>query len=58
MSVVAADGPVRVGLLDMQRLVMDYETVPPMIKSLIGLLTKRLRATNDEVCRIVVEAKR
>ena len=58
VSIVAADGPVRLGLLDTHRLVRDYAAVPSPIKSLIGLLIKRLRAANEEVCRIVVAAQR
>jgi len=58
VSAVVSDGPVRVGLLDTHRLVRDYESVSPAIKSLLGLLIKRLRAATEEVCRIVVDARR
>ena len=57
VSAVAADGPVRVGLLDNQRLIHDYEAVSPRIKYLIKSLVKRLEAANKKVCDIVVETK-
>ena len=57
VSAVAADGPVRVGLLDNQRLIHDYEAVSPRIKYLIKSLVKRLQAANEKLCDIVVETK-
>lgn len=56
VSAVATDGPVRVGLLDSQRLRHEYEAVSPRLKDLIYLLIKRLRATNDKVCELVTSA--
>ncbi len=53
VSAVATDGPVRVGLLDSQRLSNEYETVSPRLKDLINLLIKRLNAANDKVCELV-----
>jgi len=57
VSAVAIDGPVRVGLLDSQRLVRDYEIVSPRLKNLIDLLIKKLRMANDRVCELVTKAK-
>ncbi len=57
VSAVAAGGTVRVGLLDTQRLVRDYEAVSPRFKILIKALIKRLHAANEKVCDVVVEAK-
>ena len=57
VSAVAMDGPVRVGLLDSQRLVHDYEMVSPRLKNLIDLLIKKLRMANDRVCELVTKAK-
>ncbi len=57
VSAVAADGPVRVGLLDSQQLMRDYESVSPRLRGLIRSLIKRLRAANKTVCDIVVKAK-
>jgi CRP-like cAMP-binding protein len=53
-SVIAAESPVKVGLLDTQRLVDDYEAVAPEVKSLIQSLMTKLRDTTSKVCSIVV----
>lgn len=53
-SVIAAEGPVRVGLLDTQRLINDYEAVAPEVKTLIQSLMNKLRDTTSKVCSIVV----
>src|SRR5512136_710347 len=37
-SIVAAEGQVRVGLLDTQKLIDDYEALPSELKTLIGSL--------------------
>ena len=57
VSAVATGGDVRVGLLDSQRLLRDYESVPPRLKDLINLLIKRLRSANDRVCELVAKAQ-
>jgi len=56
VSAVATGGDVRVGLLDSQRLLRDYEAVSPRLKDLMNLLIKRLRAANDRVCELVTKA--
>ncbi len=56
VSAVATGGNVRVGLLDSQRLLRDYEAVPPRLKDFMNLLIKRLRAANDRVCELVTKA--
>ena len=53
-SVIAAEGAVKVGLLDTQRLTSDYETVSPEVKMLIQSLMSKLRDTTSKVCSIVV----
>jgi len=53
-SVVAAEGPVRVGLLDTERLLSDYAGVDPELKPLIQSLIKKLRDTTSKVCSMVV----
>lgn len=53
-SVIAADGEARVGLLDTQRLIDDYEAVPPELKTLIRSLMQKLRNTTSKVCSIIV----
>ena len=57
VSAVAADGPVRVGLLDNHRLNNDYEAVSPRIKYLIKSLVKRLQTANKKLCDVVAESK-
>ena len=56
VSAVATGGHVRVGLLDSQRLLRDYEAVSPRLKDFMNLLIKRLRAANDRVCELVTKA--
>ena len=53
-SVIAADGEVRVGLLDTQKLIDDYEAVPSELKTLIRSLMQKLRNTTSKVCSIIV----
>jgi len=56
-SAVAAEGPVRLGLLDTHQLVRDYEAVSPRFKNLLRSLIKMLQAANGKVCDIVIEAQ-
>ncbi|MEJ2725182.1 MAG: cyclic nucleotide-binding domain-containing protein [Deltaproteobacteria bacterium] len=53
-SVVAAEGPVRVGLLDTEKLLSDYAGVAPELKPMIRSLIKKLRDTTSKVCSMVV----
>jgi len=53
-SVVAAEGAVKVGLLDTEKLISDYEAVAPEVKNLIQSLMSKLRDTTTKVCSIVV----
>ena len=53
-SIVAAEGQVKVGLLDTQKLIDDYEAVPSELKTLIGSLMLKLRNTTSKVCSIIV----
>lgn len=55
-SVIAADGSVRVGVLDFQQLLKDYESLSPALRSLITALTMRLKAANETVAAFVVAA--
>jgi CRP-like cAMP-binding protein len=54
-SVVAVDGPVRLGVLDSERLVKDYGTLSPQLRALMRSLIRRLKETTDSVCNAVVE---
>ncbi len=52
-SIIAAEGQVRIGLLDTQKLIDDYEAVPSELKTLIGSLMLKLRNTTSKVCSII-----
>ena len=54
-SVVAADGPVRLGVLDSERLVKDYGTLSPQLRALMRSVIRRLKETTGSVCNAVVE---
>lgn len=53
-SVIAAETPVKVGLLDTQKLIDDYEDVAPEVRTLILSLMIKLRETTSKVCSIIV----
>lgn len=55
-SVIAADGAVRVNVLDFQQLLKDYESLSPALRSLITTLIMRLKAANEMVGAFVVAA--
>lgn len=55
-SVIAADGAVRVGVLDFQHLLKDYESLSPALRSLITALILRLKAANERIATFVVAA--
>jgi CRP-like cAMP-binding protein len=57
-SVVAAEGPLRVGLLDTEKLMSDYEVVAQDLKALIQSLMNKLRDTTSRACSIVVAEPR
>ena len=55
-SVIAADGSVRVGVLDFEQLLRDYESLSPALRSLMTALIMRLKAANETVAAFVVAA--
>jgi len=55
-SVVAADGPVKLGVLDFQLLLRDYDSLSPQLRSLIDALVRRLKETSERVAALVVAA--
>jgi CRP-like cAMP-binding protein len=57
-SVIAAEGPVRVGILDPERLSRDYDTVSPQLKGLIRSLTIRLKEASERICSLVAASKK
>lgn len=56
-SVIAADGPVRVGVLDNERLIRDYEAMSPQLRTLIGSLSVKIRETTIKACAIIVASE-
>jgi len=52
-----AYGTVRVGLLDSDQLLKDYETISPQIKGLIRALVRRLKDTTESVVSMTAKAK-
>ena len=52
---VVADGPVQVGLLDTHRIVKEYETLSPQMRTLMASVIKRLREATDKVAAMVVD---
>ncbi len=55
-SVMAADGTVKVGGLDFELLLKDFESLSPALRSLITALIMRLKAANETVAAFVVAA--
>ncbi len=53
-SVIAAEDRVKVGLLDTQRLVDDYEAVAPELKTIIHSMMGKLRDTTAKACSALV----
>jgi len=52
-SVIAAEGSVRVGLLDTEKLVNEYEAVPAELRAIIRSFMTKLRNTTSKVCSIL-----
>jgi len=55
-SVIAADGPVKLGVLDFELLRRDYESLSPPLRLLINTLIVRLKESNERVAAFVVAA--
>ena len=54
--VIAADGAIRVGVLDFRQLLRDYESLSPPLRSLITALIMRLEESNERAATFVVAA--
>jgi CRP-like cAMP-binding protein len=50
-----ADGPVKVGVLDTDRLLKDFESVSPQLKGLTKTLVKRLSDTTQRAVKLAME---
>ena len=53
---VIADGPVRVGVLDTERLIKEYETASPRLRALLRSMTTKLRETTIKAVKMVAES--
>lgn len=53
---VVADGPVRVGILNLEQLARDYAAISPELRGLIRSLTKRLKFTTENVVAIATKS--
>ena len=53
---VIADGPVRIGVMDGERLRREFESISPRLKSLIRALMLRLKETTDRAVAIALES--
>ncbi|MBU2498216.1 MAG: cyclic nucleotide-binding domain-containing protein [Proteobacteria bacterium] len=53
-SVIASDGPIRVGILDKERLVEHYEALSSELRELITFLTVKLQETTEKACSMFV----
>jgi CRP-like cAMP-binding protein len=54
-SVLAAEDRVRVGLLDTELLIEDYEAAPPQIRIILKSLMRKLKEMIDNTCTMVTE---
>ncbi|MCP4666620.1 MAG: cyclic nucleotide-binding domain-containing protein [Deltaproteobacteria bacterium] len=53
---VIADGPVRLGVLDNERLIKDYESISPRLRALFRAMTMKLRETTKKAVTLVAES--
>ncbi len=54
---VVADGPVRVGVLSKNRLLQDYESISPQLKSLMKSLIIKLTEATEKAAILAVESQ-
>jgi len=51
-TVVAADGPIKLGLLNIQLLEKDYERLSPELKEILKTLMTRIKSSTEKACMI------
>jgi CRP-like cAMP-binding protein len=54
---VVADGPAKVGILETERLLKDYESISPRLKSLMKSLIMRFADTTKKAAILTVETR-
>ncbi|RLB81138.1 MAG: hypothetical protein DRH15_06965, partial [Deltaproteobacteria bacterium] len=50
---VFANGPVKVGVLDTDRVIKDYESISPQMRTLLRALVTRLKDSTDQLATLV-----
>jgi len=50
---VFANGPVKVGVLDTDRVIKDYESLSPQMRTLLRALVTRLKDSTDQLANLV-----
>jgi CRP-like cAMP-binding protein len=53
-TVVAAEGPVKVGILDKDSLARQYNEMSPMLRALTRSLATKLRETTSKICATLI----
>lgn len=53
-TVVAAEGPVKIGILDRESLARQYNEMSPMLRALTRSLATKLRETTSKICSTLV----
>lgn len=54
---IVADGPVTVGLMDMDRLEKEFHELSPLLKQLIAVLSKRLQQSTERLVDYSMERR-
>jgi CRP-like cAMP-binding protein len=53
-TVIAAEGPVRLGILNKELLIKHYSTMSPTLKAIIKSLALKVRETTTRICTALV----
>ncbi|MEJ2723097.1 MAG: cyclic nucleotide-binding domain-containing protein [Deltaproteobacteria bacterium] len=56
-TVVAAEGSVRLGILDKQQLIEHYSVMSPTLRAIIKSLATKVRDTTAKICAALIAAK-
>jgi len=54
-ATIVANGPVKVGILDKERLDREFESLSPQLKGLIRVLISRLKSTTNKASLMAIE---
>lgn len=56
-TVVAAEGPVRLGILDKEHLIKHYDVLSPTLRAIVRSLAVKVRDTTARICSTLVASK-